>query len=504
MANSSAGSLVVEELLLLLGLETDDKSFDDAKANADKVIDGFEDIVKKAALATGAVFSAVSVWVDSYATAANETAKLASRIGATVEEIQELDYVAEKSSISVDFMRKAIEKLNAKSAQVSSNKDLADTFSKLGIDAAAFAKVSPGEKVERLADAIMSLPTEAERSAIAMKLFEEEGLAVINALEGGSARIKELREQARQLGLFTAEDAKAAEEYESVMVDTRRSFTALRNEVGAALLPVLTDLLATFRDFFMQNRELLSQGIVTLFSALATVMKVLVSLTAVWVSFKLGHYVMVLAAAFRSLTVASAAANASVMLIPILIGAALIGIALLAEDLYGFFTGADSLIGRFAERFPIIGTILASIGDAMYDMIQVGDGLLDILMGIITLDWSRMTRGLGKIAEVMEKHLKTIVDAVKWAVDTASSYLPDFGGFGLGMLNPFTASGTAASIPTTPTAPNQSVVNNNKAGTTVNDNRTIEINGADIGAVKKILKEDYSLSTKSINSGIDY
>jgi len=502
---TSSGTLVVEELLIMLGLDSDDRSFNNARDQADAVVQGFEDIAKKAAIASGVVLGAVSLWVNQYADAANEVGKLARRVGGTVEEIQELDYVAEKSGLSVDFMRGAIEKLNAKAGQAASgaSKDLSDTFASLNINVKEFTNAGPGAQMEMLADAMQKIPTEAGRSVMAMKLFEEEGLKITTAFEGGSAAVRQMREDARAMGLFNSEDTKRAEEYNSLMIDTRRSFSSIRNEVGAKLLPELVKILEWFKDFFRNNRELISQGVVGLFVALGSAIKILAAGTALWVSFKLGHYVLMAAGAMRGLTIATLAANAAVILIPTLIGIAIAAIAMLAQDIYGFFTGADSMIGRFAKRWPIIGVLMESLGAAVYDLIQTADGLLDILVGIVTLDWSKMEKGFLKVAEVITKHLGTLIDTFKSAFDTAIGYIPDFLKFNFSGNMAYGAAGAGGAVAPMPSVPSPSVTNSSNKSSVYQDNRQITVSGADILEVKRILKESNAYTVRTTTSGIE-
>lgn len=505
MANKT-GTLVVEELLIMLGLESDDASFDKAKKQADTIVKGFDKVAKAGAVAASVVYSSVALWVNQYADAADSVGKLARRINSTVEEIQELDYVAEKSNLTIEFMRKSIEKLNSKAGQASTgNKDLSETFKKLGIDAKKFSTIGAGAQMEMLADSFARLPNEAERSAMALKLFEEEGLAVTTAFEGGSAALRQMREDARKMGLFSTEDAKRAEEYQALMVDTKRSFTAIRNEVGAKLLPELTKLLKWFKELFLANREIISSGIVGLFTALGAAMKILASATALWISFKLGSYVIMAAGAMRTLTLATLAANAAVILIPMLIGLAIAAIAILAQDIYGFFTGADSLIGRFAKRWPIIGVLLNALGQSMYDFIQIADGLLDILVGIVTLDWSKMETGFMKIFDVLSKHITTLGNMFKDLFDGVLEYIPDFLKTGFSSNVAFSGGmpGGMGMTPYAATAPSPTITNSTSKSQVNQDNRVITVSGADIAEVKRILREDNAYTAKSTTSGIE-
>ena len=80
------------------------------------------------------------------------------------------------------------------------------------------------------------------------------------------------------------------------MAHWQKVLTILRNEVGARLLPSLTKTLEWFKDFFIQNRDLISQGIVGLFVSLGAAMKVLAAASALYISYQMGTVVMRVAA----------------------------------------------------------------------------------------------------------------------------------------------------------------------------------------------------------------
>lgn len=496
-----AASNIIDELLILIGIDPDEKSFDTAKKRADEIEQSFDSMAKNVTASVGLMYGAIALWVNQFADSANEVSKLARRVNSTVEDIQELDYVAERSGLSIEFMRKATEKLQAKAAQAAGgNKDLAQTFKELGINAASFNKLSAADRVETLADAFQKIQDPAKRGVYALKLFEEEGIAIQTAFEGGAEGVQKLREQARKMGLFSKEDAERAEEFKGSVVDTRRALESVRNEVAAALLPDLIDLLKAFKEFFLQNRELISQGVVKLFQALSVAVKALAAASLLFITYRLGSVILATVGAMRKLTWQSALATASVIALPLLVGAAFVAIGLIAQDLYGYLTGMDSAIGDLVKTFPALDIAIKSTQKAFDLLFATVEGVYNIIAGLFTLDSGQLVRGVNKLRESFDETTtsggKVLGPVGKFLFEpTDFALLPKL--FNMGANAPGTGAGVAAAgiIPKS-VGPG--------ASTTYNDNRNVQVNGADIGEVKKVIGKDRAYTAGATDSGMEY
>lgn len=474
---------IIEKLVALLSFEVDDASAKEAKSAIDKVGKSFKDFAIFGTIASAAVNSAFGLMVNDFAQVADETNKLARRVGATAEAIQELDYVAERSGVSINLMRNSIEKLNAKASQAMSGAtEMQKVFGELGLSSERIARADPGEQMTLIAEAMQRLPSDADRTRLAMKLFEEEGRAMVTVFEGGSEAIATMREEARKLGLFSSEDAARAEEYNDRLLDAQMAFKGIKNLVGAALLPSLTDLLVKFRDFFIQNREFIASGIVGAVEGLGHALRIAGVMAGIFLQYKIGSAVLSIAAAFRTFGNAALIAQLKALLIPIAIGAAITAIVAIGESIYTWFKSggkADTAFGDFV------------------DMISDTTAFKSV-----------------------KKLIDTIVDSVKalvgWIGDATAALKEFFGTRDAGSLptasledarmriaqGPALGAAYAAQYGILPTAAQIASTTNNSSQV-VNDNRQITINGADMAAVRKELQQDYSYAAKVGDTGIE-
>jgi len=502
----------VEELIARLALDTDEQSFKKGEGGMDDLA---KSAVKMGAIigaSIAAVKAAVGSMVVSFANEEDETNKLARRIGTTAEVIQEFDYVAERSGVSVDLMRNSLEKLNAKASQAANGSaEMADTFQELGLSADQFAKASPDEKFDQIAKAMAGLPSAADRTRVAMKLFEEEGRSMVTVFEGGADAIATMRQEARDLGLFTGEDAAMAETFNDRMLDVRRAMRGIQNIVGASLLPTLTEALEGFVEFFKQNRELISSSLVVFFKGAAVALKGLSYAAGLFVAFKMGAAVilaakgvMILAAAFKAARIGALLMNAAALAIPILIGLAVAALLLFGEDLYQFFSGGESMIGDFIAKWPLLGTAINGAADALKFLWGYATDVFDLLKSIVTLDFSGMGDAFGRIVERWKTALSGFIG---WIGDNLPEPIAEAFGLASQVGNKIAAGVSSggylgASPMIAPAVASQAV--SNSTSRTMQDNRQYNITGTDIGEVKRVLNEKNAFAAKTIDTGVEY
>ncbi|MGL4751520.1 MAG: hypothetical protein ACRCXB_03735, partial [Aeromonadaceae bacterium] len=353
----------VEKLLAYFGVDVDDGSVKQALKTFSLIEGEAKNMTEKIQGAFAAITGgAIALMIYKYAEAADETNKLARRIGATAEELQEYDYVAQRSGVTTDLMRNSLEKLQGKvSDAVNGNKDMTATLKELGIEAKAFAAMPLGDQMEAIAKGFQGLKSDGDRTRLAMKLFEEEGRGMVTVFEGGADAISKMRAEARGFGLYSTEDAAVAEEFNDRLLDAKMSLGAIQKLVSIELLPVLTDMLVAFRDFFVENKEWIKSGIIVAFESLTFAVKGLAVAFTLLALNRIGAGIIFVTSATRSMTAAMAFARVTALslaaaqavmafAIPTLIGAAAAAIVLVLEDIISYFRGDKSITGIIVDE----------------------------------------------------------------------------------------------------------------------------------------------------------
>jgi len=179
----------------------------------------------------------------------DEIAKTASRIGLTAEELQELDYAAKMSG--VQDIRGYLDKLNKSVIDVKNNtgnltKYLGENDTAL-LQQVKSAKTN-SEAFNLLMNAINKTTDPFKKSELAMAAFGKAGQDIILMANQGVNSIDALKEEARKYGIISNEAASQAEKYVDAQTRLQTALSSVRNEIGEALMPIITDVMQKVAD----------------------------------------------------------------------------------------------------------------------------------------------------------------------------------------------------------------------------------------------------------------
>lgn len=212
----------------------------------------------------------------------------------------------------------------------------------------SMADVKKGAKdplfaMQQMADKFKSL-SRTEAAGLGAKLGLDRG--TINLLSQGKAGVEALVAEQRKFGVVTAEDAEKAAKFNDSMDQWNMQFQTIKRELVTTVLPPLTDFLKLLTWIFgwMSDHKEFVVGFFTVVAATLVGVYAPAAMTA------------------AAATWALIAPYLAVAAIIAVVGAA---IALVAEDLYQFGEGNDSVTGRIAARWPIVGDAIRGVGQAL-------------------------------------------------------------------------------------------------------------------------------------------
>jgi len=196
-----------------------------------------------AAIATAAVAAAagMAAMVKAQIDAADEAGKAASKYGTTTEAISELDYAAKMSGASLDAVGGAMLKTQQAAINAANgSKEMQRVFNQLGIDVKTFAQMSPDQQLEAMADALQGIENVSQRNALAMKVMGESAAGLADLMKDGSAGIRDLRNEAVDMGLSISSDtAKRAADFNDNMDRLKNTMSGVAMEIANSALPAL-------------------------------------------------------------------------------------------------------------------------------------------------------------------------------------------------------------------------------------------------------------------------
>ena len=182
---------------------------------------------------------------DGSRQAIDEIGKLSARTGIAVETIQQLQLVATESGSSTDALATAFGRLGAeigKGAVEGGADKVNKKFELLGLTYEELAKLSPEQQFYAVADAVEGIQDPAQRLAAVTEVFgQRAGQPLVNALQLGGDKIRELQGEAAELGGTLSQEAvSAVEQMNDEIGRVGFAFNNVVNQVTSALAPVVT------------------------------------------------------------------------------------------------------------------------------------------------------------------------------------------------------------------------------------------------------------------------
>jgi hypothetical protein len=203
--------------------------------------------------AIGGVGAALFATANATAKAGNSIDKMSQSAGLSAESLQEMRFaIGQISDVSQDQFDKAMLQLSRRIGEAANgSKSMVEAFEAVGFSQEEIAEgsITTEQAFLALARASGQFASDAEASAVAGKLLGEEAGRLGPILRKNGGDIEALRARAQELGIVLGDDAvAAAAAYTDKMDELGRQTGALRDQIGAAMLPVMVSLAATIQE----------------------------------------------------------------------------------------------------------------------------------------------------------------------------------------------------------------------------------------------------------------
>ena len=233
------------------------KAFDKTKKGFGSVASGLKKVTgavfsMRTALVGAAGLAGFGLLVKSSLSATDSLAKTASKIGTTTEALSALRYAADITGVATTTMDMALQRFTRRTAEAAKGTGEAKgALQTLGISARELVNMPLDQRMLVLADAFSKQTNESEKLALAFKLFDSEGAALVNTLSLGRKGLTELLGEAKALGAVMSSDAAQGVEDASDSLTKLKAITkGLRDQFVAALAPAIESLTTRFTEFF--------------------------------------------------------------------------------------------------------------------------------------------------------------------------------------------------------------------------------------------------------------
>jgi hypothetical protein len=479
--------MLVTELFARLGLDIDEAAFE----LGDKAIAALKGGLTALGAVAGATAVGLTAAVVATAGAADKFDDAAKITGVAVDRLQELNYAAGFAGLTFEALQGALGAVNRQVREAAGgNKELAAAFAAAGIatrDSNGHLR-SADAILADVADKIAATQDPTERVALATQLLGKQGAALIPVLEGGSAGLAAMGQEARELGVIFGEETVAeAAEFEDTLDRVKHAVAGLVYTIGAPLIRPMREALGGFVAWVRENREIIKLRIEQVVTVLGTAFKVLFAVLKPGIAllaFVVRYFELIALTVLGALTpallanigavisalgwyaalsiamVAAAAKAAAAWVIAaapfVALGLAIAAVILIVEDLWHAINGGESAIMKlgavwtgFLERWladdtgdgwfmTALKALVWMLTDIDERLPQTLEGWKETFLGFFAWLWEQVKQVPG-----------ALLDALKggpWGalVGMATGQLPTL--FGGGAASP------AASVAASPTA----------------------------------------------------
>lgn len=199
-------------------------------------------------LAAGA--AGIGLLVKSSLQSIDTLGKTAQKLGVTSQALQKLRYAANIAGVETRTVDMAVQRFTRRLSEAANNTGEAkDALKELGLNAKELTKLSLDEQMLKLADAFDDVQASGDKVRLAFKLFDSEGVAFVNTLEGGSTALRQMFQDAEGLGFILSSSAvKGVEQTNDAIFKLGKMFSGVRDQLVAALAPALRELVDLMRN----------------------------------------------------------------------------------------------------------------------------------------------------------------------------------------------------------------------------------------------------------------
>lgn len=414
---------IIGALRVVLGADTG--AFETALGKAESKASKFGNDIAKAAAAVGlavaGMAAAIGVGIKKTLDEADKLHKMSQSIGIPIEELSRLKHAADLSGVSLEGLGTAAGRMSKAMADIvaGGTGPAKQAFDTLGIsvtDADGKLK-STTQVMTEVAGKFGNMADGSTKTALAMAIFGKSGKDLIPLLNSGATGLREMMQEADQLGIvIDAKTGKAAEAFNDNLTRLARVKDGIITQLTARMVPAL----ATFSEWLVNTAknseftrvaadalfkvfEVLARGVIFVYDNLGTLIRVM----AVFIGVQIAQAVVNMGLAFVRLAAAINLAAIATAALNTIKRASLATILIVA----GAIAMATGNFESFSQTLTDIGAKIRTILPAdVTETISGGLEKLGLNTKALTADFQGMTTSTTEADTALRTYTPTLVN----------------------------------------------------------------------------------------------
>lgn len=183
--------------------------------------------------------------------AIDATAKMGKRIGISVRELEGLNLAAERTGVSAGTLQMGLQRMTRRVSEAAKGSgEAVKALDELGLSAQRLNSLSPDQQFREISEAMSGVANQSDRVRLAMRLFDSEGVALVNTMKLGAAGLDEMTGRAEMLGLTLSQvEAAQVEAANDAMGDVLTAMSGLARQIAVDIAPLISEMSNRILDF---------------------------------------------------------------------------------------------------------------------------------------------------------------------------------------------------------------------------------------------------------------
>tara|TARA_R100000808_G_scaffold5235_1_gene16061 strand:- start:411 stop:1541 length:1131 start_codon:yes stop_codon:yes gene_type:complete len=203
------------------------------------------------ALGTAAVATAVSLgrMVVGTIRSLDASVKLSDRLGLSVTKLMGLQTAARLAGVETNVLGMSLQRLTRRLAEAGTlgKGEAVTALERLGLDAKELMKLSPDRQLQAIARAMGDIQHRGEQVLLSQKLFDSEGVAMLQLLDMGASKLEKVVSMSQKTGQAIGQGggkaiAAAAENLDMAWV----AIEGVKNTLAVAMAPIVEAVAGQF------------------------------------------------------------------------------------------------------------------------------------------------------------------------------------------------------------------------------------------------------------------
>lgn len=177
-------------------------------------------------------------------------ADTARKLGLTTDALAGMRFAAEQTGVASNQLDLGVQRMTRRIAEAAKGTGEAQgALKELGLDAVRLAALPIDQQFQEISAAMANVTSQSDKIRLGFKLFDSEGVALINTLAVGKEGLEAFKQEAIDLGIALNNFETARIEQSGKAIDkAKAALTGLGNKLTVALAPAITVAAEEFAD----------------------------------------------------------------------------------------------------------------------------------------------------------------------------------------------------------------------------------------------------------------